>query len=102
MDFSNFFPSTSTSNNQGNSLIQKDVDREKYEKITKTMYEKRKAIEENLKGENLEASLREAYAFSLMQIKEDMRMFGISEVEYQIYLAKEPVAGSDQPLPFLS
>jgi len=99
MDISNLFSSTSQDNNT--SLIQKDLDAEKYEKITRTMYEKRRAIEITLEDTTLDATVREENALSLMQLKQDMSMFGISEVDYQIYLNKHKE--EDMPtLPFTS
>ncbi len=102
MDFSSLFSSNSNTNSQSNSLIQRDLDREKYEKISNTMCEKRKGIEKSLENKELEVSLREAQAFALIQIKRDMATFSISEVEYQIYLTKVKDEDLDPQLPFAS
>jgi hypothetical protein len=70
-----------------NTLIQKDADPEKYSIIASKLCDKRKALEEELKNQNLEQSLREERAISLLQLKESMRTFGVSEIDYQTYLA---------------
>jgi heme oxygenase len=99
MDFSNLFFTASQGNNT--SLIQKDLDAEKYEKILRTMCEKRRTIEITLEDTTLDATVREENVLSLMQLKQDMTMFGISEVDYQIYLNKHKE--EDMPtLPFTS
>ena len=98
MDFSNFFPKN---NSQGaNSLIQPDTDPAKYEAIKEKYCAKRKLLDETLKRLDLDEGTRESTAFDLIQVKDDMRMLGISEVDYITYLEKDPVSGSDQPLPF--
>jgi heme oxygenase len=86
MDLNNIFSSYAQSDT--NSVIQKDLDHEKYEKILRTMCDKRRAIENILKDTSLDATAREENALTLMQLKQDMTMFGISEVDYQIYLNK--------------
>ena len=99
MDLNNIFSSYAQSDT--NSVIQKDLDHEKYEKILRTMSDKRRAIETTLQDTALDTTVREENALSLMQLKQDMSMFGISEVDYQIYLNKHKE--EDMPtLPFTS
>ena len=98
MDLRDFIPSN---NKPANTLISGDVDPEKYQKIATTLCEKRKAIEKKLENKELESAMREELALDLYQLKQDMLMFGISEITYQAYLAQEPEQGSDQQLPFL-
>lgn len=100
MDFNSLF-SNNTSDQGSNSLIQKDADPAKYEAIKEKFCARRKLLDETLKNQDLEATARENAAFDLMQVKDDMRMLGISEIEYMTYLEREPASGSDQQLPLL-
>ncbi len=95
MDLRDFIPVTKPPN----TLISGDVDPDKYQKIATTLSEKRKSMEQQLASTELTSAEREELAFDLIQIKQDMLMFGISEISYQAYLAQEPEAGSDQQLP---
>lgn len=65
------------------SFIAKEVDPEKHEKIIATLCEKRKALEEAvaMKGPEAEQSV-----ISLLQLKNDMLLFGITEVQYVAYV----------------
>lgn len=98
MDLSNLFPKNTDKGN--NQMIQPDSDPAKYEAIKTKFFEKRKTIDQTLKNKDLDDRTRESTALLLIQAKEDMRLFGIPEVEYIAYLEKEPASGSDQPLPF--
>ncbi len=69
-----------------NALIEANVDPEKHEKIVRTLCEKRRAFEIALKNE--ESTTKETDALAFMELKESMRTFGISEVQYQTYLAQ--------------
>lgn len=96
MDLRDFIP---VNTKPANTLISGDIDPEKYQKIATTLSEKRYALEKKLASTELTPLKREELAFDLIQTKQDMLMFGISEISYQAYLAQEPEAGSDQQLP---
>lgn len=94
MDFT-----TSSNGESLHTFIQKEGGAEKYDLIFRKLAEKRHTLEETLKDQSLEVSTREEKALDLVQIKEDMRVFGISEIDYQAYLANREI---DAPtLPFL-
>lgn len=63
-------------------------DQEKHDKIVKLLCEKRKALEWNLK--NRKDGTEENYEAQLKEHIEKMEVFGISERDYAIFLAKEP------------
>ena len=69
-----------------NPVIQEGLDTEAHNRILTKLCEGRKALEWNL--ENRDDSSREDYAIALIKHKEEMETFGISEVDYQTYLAK--------------
>lgn len=79
-------------------VIQKDVDSEKYDAVAAKLCEKRRAIETNLKNPALTANLREESALDLVMLRESMRTFGITEIDYQAYLAyrEKEIPESDQ------
>lgn len=72
------------------AIIKRDGDAEKYNAIAAKLCEKRRDIETKLQNSELTGPLREEYALSLIEIKKDLVLFGISEIEYQAYLAKTP------------
>ena len=84
-----------------NSLISGEIDPEKYQKIATKLSEKRKMLEVKIKNLDLTAEEKEEAALDLYQSKQDMATFGISEIDYQAYLAQEPESGSDQQLPLI-
>ncbi len=69
-----------------NSLIQKDTDPNKYDAIAAKLCDKRTIIEEDLKKSN--DSEREVLATHLIEIKDSMKTFGITEIDYQAYVAQ--------------
>lgn len=69
------------------SVIQEGIDPEKHMKIVTTLCEKRKALELSMKDES--KPLDGEAVNDLLQLKNDMVMFGITEIQYQAYLAKE-------------
>ena len=73
-------------NQSSPSMIQEEVDPEKHAKILATLCGKRKDLEERLQDK--ERADTAENAILLFQLKNDMALFGISEVEYQAYLAK--------------
>lgn len=66
-------------------LIQVDVDPDKYQKIATTLSEKRRVLEIKLKDPN--SQTHEDDAIELLHLKDSMATFGISEIQYQAYLA---------------
>ncbi len=68
------------------SLVDVLKEGEKYDEIAAKLCGKRQALEWNLA--NREASTREEYAIELMRLKELMRLSGITEIDYQVYLEK--------------
>lgn len=83
MDISDFIPKKP----DPNPVIQKDIDSDKYNAVAAKLCEKRKTLEENLKGTEISQEVREETATDLMRLKESMKVFGITEVDYQAYLA---------------
>ena len=79
-----------------NSLIQKDTDPSKYDAIAAKLCDKRIGIEASLKNTNDKE--REALAISLIEMKGTMRTFGITEIDYQAYVAQRE-SKKDEPLP---
>lgn len=67
-------------------VIQPEVDPTKYTKIVMTLCEKRKALELALQN-NTSTDTGED-ALSLLQLKQAMSAFGVTEITYQAYLAK--------------
>ncbi len=94
MDFA-----TSSNGESLHTFIQKEGDSEKYDLIFKKLCGKRNLLEDTLRTTDLSTEEREAKALDLVQIKEDMLVFGISEIDYQGYLAKREE--STPTLPFL-
>lgn len=93
MDFT-----TSSTGESLHTFIQKEGGTDKYDLIFKKLCEKRKTLEDSLKSTELTPEKREEYALDLVQIKEDLLAFGISEIDYQSYLLSRE---ADAPtLPF--
>lgn len=61
-------------------------DHERRENIASKIFEKRKAIAWNLA--NRDASTRHLYTEELSQNTVDMKLLGLSEIDYEVYLAK--------------
>jgi hypothetical protein len=83
MDISNFLPKQP----EQNPVIQKDIDADKYNAVAAKLCEKRKTLEDSLKGTEITPEVREENAIDLMRLKESMKVFGITEIDYQAYLA---------------
>lgn len=77
-------------------VIQKDTDAAKYDAVAAKLCEKRMAMEVTLKGTDLKEESREEYALELMRLKESMKTFGITEIDYQAYLAFKEKEGGIQ------
>lgn len=65
-------------NNTTNPIISVDTDAEKFQKIVTLLCEKRKKLEETPSEENNS---------TLQELIVEMKTFGISEIDYQKYLA---------------
>lgn len=83
MDINDFIPKKS----DPNTVIQKDIDSDKYNAVAAKLCEKRKTLEANLRGTEISQEIREETAVDLMRLKESMKVFGITEIDYQAYLA---------------
>lgn len=95
MDFSELLQSQKKNDTP---LIQVEVDPNKYLKIVSTLCEKRKALE--LKLQDQSSQTLEEDAISLIQLKESMATFGITEIQYHAYLAKTDIqATPEEQLP---
>jgi len=77
-------------------IIQKDADAVKYDAVAAKLCEKRKSIEEVLKDPALDQVLRDEKAMDLLQLRDSMRTFGITEIDYQAYLAYKEREGGVQ------
>lgn len=77
-------------------VIQKDVDGAKYDAVAAKLCEKRKSLEEIVKSPDLSPLAREEAAIELVRFRESMRTFGITEIDYQAYLAFKESEGGIQ------
>lgn len=68
------------------SVIQ-NTDIEKFQKITNTLCAKRKSFEENLEQAGTQA--KDEDRLELRDLIEEMRTFGIGEIEYAKWLVRE-------------
>ena len=82
LDFSLF-----SSHARSGSMIEKDLDATKYDEIAEKLCSKRRSLEEELAKENLSQQQREETMRDLEESINTLRVFGISEVDYQAYLA---------------
>ncbi len=91
MDINDFLPKKP----EPNPVIAKDIDSAKYDAVAAKLCEKRKTLEESLTSAEMSPEVREESAIDLMRLKESMKTFGITEIDYQAYLAyKEKEAES--------
>lgn len=77
-------------------VIQKDADSAKYDAVAAKLCEKRKIMETTLKEGELPKEQREELALELMRLRESMKTFGITEIDYQAYLAFKEKEGGIQ------
>ena len=91
MNFSSLFTDKKT-----DSLIDKSADIEKYESIKIKLCTKRKTLEEILKRTDLSEVERTDHLSSLSLLTGSMATFGISEIDYQAYLASNKGELSDE------
>jgi hypothetical protein len=84
MNFSSLFTDKKT-----DSLIDKSADMQKYESIKIKLCTKRKTLEEILKRTDLSEVERTDHLSSLSLLTGSMATFGISEIDYQAFLATQ-------------
>ncbi len=80
-----------------NSLIQKDADPSKYDAIAAKLCDKRITLEESLKTSTNKE--REDLALRLIEIRDAMKTFGITEIDYQAYVAQVESKKNESQLP---
>jgi len=85
MELNDFIPTPKKQ--EPTPVIQKDIDAAKYDAVAAKLCEKRKAFEDHLKIQELTQEDREETGIELVRLKESMRTFGITEIDYQAYLA---------------
>lgn len=79
----NIFNKSNTSKNVAGTFS----DTSKVQEITEKLCAKRKLLEEKIKSsQDVE---KDTYALELLDLENSMRTFGISEIDYHIYLAKQ-------------
>lgn len=75
-----------SSSNNSNDIFTRD---NKWEEIKNKLCLKRKSLEEQAHDQTKTATEREDFALELMRLKESMTTFGITEIDYQVYLAQQ-------------
>jgi lipoprotein NlpI len=83
MDIQDFLPKK----NDTLPIIQKDVDAAKYDKVASQLCEKRKKLEDHLAQGELTDEDRAETLIEVARLRDSMKTFGITEVDYQAYLA---------------
>jgi hypothetical protein len=71
----------------GSPVIQKDIDPAKFDAIAAKLCDRRSDIEQKIR--TTEGFEREELAIRLLELKKDMSLFGISEIDYQAYIAQK-------------
>jgi hypothetical protein len=87
-----------TQNKEPNTLIQKDIDAEKYQAIAAKLCTARKKLEDTLQETAITPDLREEKALALTQARQSLQIFGITEIDYQAYLAYQEQESSQLEL----
>ncbi|MBP6948524.1 MAG: hypothetical protein KBC41_04185 [Candidatus Pacebacteria bacterium] len=75
-----------TQSNSNEDPLRAFVDPVKVKEITEKLCSKRKETEDALK--NCSDSEKDSLALKLLEQQNDMRTFGVTEIDYQVYLAK--------------
>lgn len=78
------------------SIIEEGIDPLKHAKILATLCSKRKLFEQTIANKEINDGGETVIA--LMQLKNDMALFGISEIDYQAHLAKDTALKSADEL----
>ena len=81
---------------QESTLIDQGFDPVKYEAIKTKLCTKRKLLEETLKQATLSNTERADHLSSLSLLTGSMATFGISEIDYQAFLATTKTSDEDQ------
>ncbi len=71
-------------------LISKNSDGDKFQKIFSILCDKRKKLEETL--QSIEQDDLTEIEQNLLELKDEMKTFGISELDYQKYLAIKAIS----------
>ena len=96
MDLTSLIKGEETSS--GSPVIQKDVDPGKYDAIAAKLCDNRRDVEEKISS--TEGTEREELAIRLLELKKGMSIFGITEIDYQAYVAqKEKDTTKAMPIP---
>jgi hypothetical protein len=85
MDINDFIPAIKKAD--PNPIIQKDVDAAKYDAVASKLCEKRKKLEDHLKESTLSDEDRAETLVEVARLRDSMKVFGITEVDYQAYIA---------------
>ncbi len=92
MDINDFIPTIKKQDST--PIIQKDIDATKYDAVAAKLCEKRKKLEDHLAESVLTNEDRAETLVEVARLRDSMKMFGVTEVDYQAYLAyKESETG---------
>lgn len=94
MDISDFI--LNTKEKEPNPIIQKSTDSVKYDAIAAKLCEKRYLLEHSLKDENIPLLVREENTLEITRLKDSMRAFGVTEIDYVAYLTYKEKEGGIQ------
>ncbi len=84
MDFTSLLNGETSS---GSPVIQKDIDPAKFDAIAGKLCDRRSDIEQKIQASAGEE--REELVIRLLELKKDMSLFGITEIDYQAYSAQK-------------
>lgn len=84
------------SSNKETPVVDAASDPNTYRSIVQKLCAKRKALEELLTQDSLSEHERTEHASSLTLLMSSMKTFGISEIDYQAFLASSSSADKDQ------
>ena len=76
-------------------LIQKDADPARYDAIAAKLCDKRIKLETELLDTTLSQEQKDSHLEALLTIKNDMAVFGITEIDYQAYIMRKQENNKD-------
>ncbi len=85
MDINDFIPTIKKA--EQNPIIQKDIDTAKYDVVASKLCEKRKKLEDHLAEATLPDEDRAETLIEVARLRDSMKAFGITEIDYQAFLA---------------
>jgi hypothetical protein len=85
MDINDFIPTIKKP--EPTPIIQKDIDAAKYDAVAAKLCEKRKKLEDHLAEAVLTDEDRAETLIEVARLRDSMKMFGITEIDYQAYIA---------------